>query len=68
LGHELGLPPVVIGPLYEGKTDQLYVPDDPICSDGLEFAVYTASAHEDSRLTRHRTSPQVTSSIAAKLS
>jgi cutinase len=43
----LGQPPVVIGPLYAGKTDQLCVPDDPICSDGLEFAAHNASAYQD---------------------
>jgi len=30
-------PPVVIGPLYAGKTIQLCVPDDVVCSDGLDF-------------------------------
>lgn len=43
----LGQPPVVIGPMYAGKTDQLCVPDDPICSDGLEFAAHNASAYQD---------------------
>ncbi len=43
----LGQPPVVIGPLYAGKTDQLCVPDDPICSDGLEFGVHNASSYQD---------------------
>jgi cutinase len=43
----LGEPPVVIGPLYAGKTDQLCIPDDPICSDGLEFALHNASAYQD---------------------
>jgi cutinase len=43
----LGQPPVVIGPLYAGKTDQLCVPDDPICSDGLEFALHNATSYQD---------------------
>ena len=43
----LGQPPVVIGPLYAGKTDQLCIPDDPICSDGLEFGVHNASSYQD---------------------
>lgn len=43
----LGQPPVVIGPLYADKTIQLCVPNDPVCSDGLEFAAHRASAYED---------------------
>jgi cutinase len=43
----LGQPPLVIGPLYAGKTDQLCVPDDPICSDGLEFGAHNASSYQD---------------------
>jgi len=43
----LGEPPVVIGPLYAGKTAQLCIPDDPICSDGLEFALHNANAYQD---------------------
>ncbi|BBZ46999.1 cutinase [Mycobacterium parmense] len=43
----LGQPPVVIGPLYAPKTIQLCVPDDPVCSDGLEFAAHHAAAYED---------------------
>lgn len=34
----LGQPPVTIGPLYENKTRALCVVDDPVCSDGLNFA------------------------------
>ncbi len=36
----LGEPPVVIGPLYESKTRQLCAFDDPVCSDGLNFAAH----------------------------
>lgn len=43
----LGEPPVVIGPLYAGKTIQLCVPNDPICSDGLEFAAHNATMYSD---------------------
>jgi cutinase-like protein len=43
----LGQPPVVIGPLYASKTLQLCVPEDPVCSDGLEFAAHNASAYQD---------------------
>jgi cutinase len=42
----LGEPPVVVGPLYTGKTIQLCVPNDPVCSEGLEFALHNASAYE----------------------
>jgi len=30
-------PPVTVGPLYAGKTIDLCVPDDPICSGGTDF-------------------------------
>lgn len=36
----LGQPPVVIGPLYTGKTIQLCAAEDPICSEGLNFAAH----------------------------
>ncbi len=38
----LGQPPVVIGPAYEAKTIKVCEADDPVCSDGLNFA-----AHDD---------------------
>jgi cutinase len=34
-------PPVIVGPLYAGKTVELCAPGDPICSDGTD-----GSAHE----------------------
>ena len=34
----LGQPPVVIGPTYQTKTIKVCAPEDPICSDGLNFA------------------------------
>jgi len=43
----LGEPPIVIGPLYQSKTIQLCVPDDPVCSDGLEFSAHTVPSYED---------------------
>ncbi len=43
----LGQPPVVIGPLYADKTIQVCVPNDPVCSDGLEFAAHNAAVYED---------------------
>ncbi|QUR69228.1 cutinase family protein [Mycobacterium spongiae] len=38
-------PPVVVGPLYADKTIQLCVPNDAVCSDGLDFALHTALAY-----------------------
>lgn len=36
----LGEPPVVIGPAYADKTLKVCVPEDPVCSDGLNFAAH----------------------------
>ena len=33
----IGQPPVEVGPLYQAKTIDLCVPDDPICSSGTDF-------------------------------
>ncbi|WP_422743001.1 cutinase family protein [Mycobacterium sp. WMMD1722] len=41
----LGEPPVVIGPLYQDKTIQLCAPEDPVCSDGLNFAVHNPGTY-----------------------
>lgn len=38
----LGQPPVVIGPLYAGKTIQLCAAEDPVCSEGLNFAAHNS--------------------------
>ncbi len=35
-----GEPPVVIGPLYQAKTIQVCAPEDPICSDGMNFTAH----------------------------
>jgi hypothetical protein len=35
-----GEPPVVIGPLYQAKTIQVCAPQDPICSDGMNFVAH----------------------------
>jgi cutinase len=43
----LSEPPIVIGPVYQSKTIQLCVPDDPVCSDGLEFSAHTVPSYED---------------------
>ena len=42
----LGQPPVVIGPLYEPKTLLVCAPDDPVCSDGIDFAAHNAYTAE----------------------
>lgn len=39
-------PAVTIGPLYAGKTLQLCEPEDPVCSEGLNFAAHTAYAED----------------------
>jgi len=48
----LGEPPIVIGPIYAPKTIQLCVPDDPVCSDGLEFAAHNVNAYQDGMVSR----------------
>jgi Cutinase len=35
-----GEPPVVIGPLYQAKTIKVCAAEDPICSDGMNFAAH----------------------------
>jgi hypothetical protein len=40
----LGEPPVVIGPTYQEKTIKVCVPEDPVCSDGLNFAAHDTYA------------------------
>ncbi|OBJ10897.1 cutinase family protein [Mycobacterium sp. 1465703.0] len=40
----LGEPPVVIGPLYQSKTLTVCAADDPVCSDGLNFATHNSNA------------------------
>jgi cutinase len=40
----IGQPQVEVGPLYAGKTIDLCVPDDPICSSGLNFDKHTEYA------------------------
>ncbi len=39
-----GEPPVVIGPLYQAKTIQVCAPEDPICSDGMNFTAHDTYA------------------------
>jgi cutinase len=42
----LGEPPVVIGPTYQDKTIKVCVPEDPVCSDGLNFAAHDTYAND----------------------
>ena len=42
----LGEPPVVIGPLYQTKTIKVCVPEDPVCSEGLNFAAHNTYADD----------------------
>jgi hypothetical protein len=44
----LGEPPVVIGPTYQAKTIKLCAPEDPVCSDGMNFAAHDAYAQDAS--------------------
>ncbi|BBX62076.1 cutinase [Mycobacterium saskatchewanense] len=36
----LGEPPVVIGPMFQPKTIKVCATEDPVCSDGLNFAAH----------------------------
>ena len=40
----LGEPPLAIGPLYQDKTIKVCAPEDPVCSDGLNFAAHNTYA------------------------
>jgi hypothetical protein len=40
----LGQPPVNIGPVYQAKTIKVCVPEDPVCSDGVNFAAHNTYA------------------------
>ncbi len=42
----LGEPPVVIGPTYADNTLKVCVPEDPVCSDGLNFAAHNTYADD----------------------
>lgn len=42
----LGQPQVAIGPLYAAKTIQLCAPEDPVCSEGLNFAAHNAYSEQ----------------------
>ena len=42
----LNQPPVVIGPLYDAKTVKVCATEDPVCSDGLNFAAHDTYADD----------------------
>jgi hypothetical protein len=44
--HAIGQPDVTVGPMYAGKTIELCVPDDFVCSQGRDFNAHTQ--YEDS--------------------
>ena len=44
----LGQPPVVIGPTYAAKTIKVCAPEDPVCSDGMNFAAHDTYADDGS--------------------
>lgn len=46
----LNEPPVVIGPAYQDKTIKVCVPEDPVCSDGLNFAAHNTYADDGSMI------------------
>ena len=43
----LGQPQVVIGPLYQAKTIQVCATEDPVCSEGMNFAAHDTYAAND---------------------
>ncbi|WP_156765255.1 MULTISPECIES: cutinase family protein, partial [unclassified Mycobacterium] len=42
----LNEPPVEIGPLYQDKTIKVCATEDPVCSDGLNFAAHNTYADD----------------------
>ena len=40
----LGEPPLAIGPTYQAKTIKVCAPEDPVCSDGMNFAAHDTYA------------------------
>ena len=44
----LGQPQLVIGPLYQAKTIQVCAIEDPICSDGMNFAAHDSYVEDGS--------------------
>lgn len=44
----LNQPPLTIGPAYQSKTLQLCIPEDPVCSEGMNFSAHTSYPDEGS--------------------
>jgi cutinase len=44
----LGEPPIAIGPTYQAKTIKVCAPEDPVCSDGANFAAHDTYADDAS--------------------
>jgi cutinase len=44
----LGQPPIAIGPTYQAKTLKVCAPEDPVCSDGVNFAAHDTYADDAS--------------------
>jgi cutinase len=44
----LGQPKLAIGPLYQSKTIQVCAVEDPVCSDGVNFAAHNTYADDGS--------------------
>jgi len=42
----LGQPPVAIGPLYQAKTIKVCATEDPVCSEGMNFAAHDTYADD----------------------
>ncbi len=48
----LNQPPVAIGPLYQAKTIKVCAPEDPVCSDGMNFAAHDTYASDGAMIDR----------------
>ena len=48
----LNEPPVVIGPLYQAKTIKVCAIEDPVCSDGMDFAAHDTYADDGAMIDR----------------
>jgi cutinase-like protein len=44
----LGEPPLAIGPTYQAKTIKVCAPEDPVCSDGMNFSAHDTYADDAS--------------------
>ncbi len=46
----LGQPQVAIGPLYQAKTLKVCAPEDPVCSQGMNFAAHNSYADDQASI------------------